>query len=615
MDSASLVGSGTDDNTYQSDTITRCLLCFPDGQDHLKIVGDEYVHIKKNSSLCNIKCLRSWSASNLKLSSIAYLVMESGKAEISIVIVWSLVCSVIIGAAYYAAAQKVIEESTGSAVGILLVLMWVFRMLCWFFLRSSTVVFGSGDMLLDWSNLQFKRGDRDSMTSAYLQKLTGSAAPEQASTVESSTTKAYLCLPNGEDTLELHEKYFYLKKTAGMFGQLCGCEMLQNKVQTYITKKNITWVHTGNSGRSYSILFLGLLFSCVCASYSYYANNMDNNSNNNIAILGGIVFLISVIIWALSAEKVIEFAMKGTPKGYKWGPYAFWGATHSFRAPTKLNLQKIKYTILDALFERPVDRTMLGRWKGKAKGSSEVNELKLYQDHVEVKIAKGWCGCCTPKNEYFILLKDIKGINAGFIGNSALLLKSIFCFFVGSALLAYGHNTAAGSTHQGHGTGTKANAEADAKAKAAAAAAAGYAAMKPYLQYVGGFFLLLCLIFLIAWLCSKKATLSIGASPGGTEQGIGNPFADSPFWVTFVPLGGNTEDAMTNIRLQQQMSARNQKGVPLAGHDLVEVVGEEVEEVEVIQGSADIAQATAVPAESDGAEMESIYGTKGDLNA
>ena len=29
------------------------------------------------------------------------------------------------------------------------------------------------------------------------------------------------------------------------------------------------------------------------------------------------------------------------------------------------------------------------------------------------------------------------------------------------------------------------------------------------------------------------------------------------------------------------MSARNQKGVPLAGHDLVEVVGEEVEEVEV----------------------------------
>eukprot|EP01050_Picozoa_sp_SAG11_P009701 SAG11_NODE_930_length_6500_cov_4.853304_3_plen_416_part_00 len=289
--------------------------------------------------------------------------------------------------------------------------------------------------------------------------------------------------------------------------------------------RKIRWLHFGNSGRSSVRLFFAILLLCP-----------------PFTPVGILVF----IAFVLSDEKQATLALDHTPTGSKFGSFAGWGPTFHFRTGVMQNQAHIKLALLNTMLGRQINGTLLGHWKGKigclaSCCGKKAPRLELYNDHVEMTFYSGCC--CREGDNYCILLRDIKAIHAGVVTKNVYLHT---CVVVGQVL------------------------------------GVALVLMLP-LGLVPVMLLLWSGIFFLMRICSmwccKEATVCIGSHPGGAPHTLGNPFGNSPFWVNFKTAGNQSVDSIIEqIRLQQDASACNQVGVPLAGHDLGMIVGAVVPE-------------------------------------
>ena len=98
------------------------------------------------------------------------------------------------------------------------------RVLLWYFLRSSTVLFGVNNTPLGFTLMEFSRSKRDALVSAFLNALytakgyTGGVPTETAQDQFRSPTRCMGCIPDGQDSLELWPRHFRIKSTVGFLG-------------------------------------------------------------------------------------------------------------------------------------------------------------------------------------------------------------------------------------------------------------------------------------------------------------------------------------------------------------------------------------------------------------
>jgi hypothetical protein len=309
-------------------------------------------------------------------------------------------------------------------------------------------------------------------------------------------------------------------------------------------RSNIRWLHFRNGGRSpiKLLAFFLLLGLCVfLGDDMQHAHGDQKKRDKVLLIVCGAVALLLLVWYILAVSKTLTLALEDTPKGRWFGNFFGWGATFDYRMPRLGNFTEnaahMKTALLSTMLKRPVNQLLLGRWKGmKEKGGccgcckAPPPRLELYNDHIEMTIPGKFTG---GSDTYCILLRDINAIHAG-VG-----LKNIFLYLAVLCLVAIPIIWTIDDMK-------------DDDRKAA--------------SIVCG---VLFVILLVAWIFSKEATVCVGADPGGASHAMGNPFGASPFWVNFKTAGNDSVDSIIKqIRHQQAISASNQIGVVLVGHDL-----------------------------------------------
>ena len=89
------------------------------------------------------------------------------------------------------------------------------------------MLFGVHNTPLDFTVMEFSRSKRDALVSAFLNAIyiakgyTGGVPTEPAQDQFRSPTRCMVCIPDGQDSLELWPQHFRIKSTLGFLGYCC----------------------------------------------------------------------------------------------------------------------------------------------------------------------------------------------------------------------------------------------------------------------------------------------------------------------------------------------------------------------------------------------------------
>ena len=180
------------------------------------------VYIEKGVAPFGISLLNNWNGTSVMLKQVCYMHVVSLQAS-AVTMYWAFM--IMIGCIF---AGGKFESGSLSLLGMM---FFVVRGLIWFLLRDpdATVVFGAHNASLDDMTTKISRTDINAMAQRFLTDVYSSVDPGDANLpmamndeTRVSTTKRAICIPNGEDSLEMYDKHFKITSKTGLIGMLTG---------------------------------------------------------------------------------------------------------------------------------------------------------------------------------------------------------------------------------------------------------------------------------------------------------------------------------------------------------------------------------------------------------